>query len=72
MEGEKYFKRKYSDRPSYIKRIDRINDFLNIDDNYFIINSKITPEEIIKLSDEEYNELIKLLNKYFGVKNIDK
>lgn len=63
MEGEKYFKRKYSDR---------INDFLNIDDNYFIINSKITPEEIIKLSYEEYNELIKLLIKYFGVKNIDK
>jgi hypothetical protein len=52
----------------YSKRYYRIIEFLNIDDDNFIVNSGITPIYILELRDDEYNKFMNILKNKFSVK----
>lgn len=49
----------------YYNRYYRIIDFMNIDDEGFIINSGITPIYILELRDEEYIKFMNIIKDKF-------
>lgn len=64
MEGKENLELKYNNR-IYSERYYRIVQIMNINDENFIIKSKISPYYILELKDKDYNEFINIIKNKF-------
>lgn len=67
IKGEEKIKSIYKYDIIMLERYYRIIQFMNINDENFIIKSKITPKDILELKDEDYNNFIEIIKNKFVI-----